>query len=171
MIGKTTPRVRGMTLLEVLLVVGLVTILGFVAIEFTRTMLEFQARTQASQELEANGRIALEFLKRTIRSSTAIRIPASGASGAIIELDVLDAAHSPTRIQVQNDTLLVTEGALSPWALTNSRVKVRTFASTALLPASTPAVLLTLSLGHTNPENLHALSVSENFAQTVRLAH
>lgn len=160
-----------MTLLEVLMVVGLVTMLGFVAIEFTRTLLEYQSRSQASRELEVNGRVALEFLNRTIHSATAVRIPASGASGAILELDVLDAARSPMRIEVQNNTLFVTEGTASPWALTNSRVKVSTFTVTALLPVSTPAVWLALALEHTNPQNVHALSVSENFTQTVRLAH
>ncbi len=159
-----------MTLIEVLLAVGLITTLGFVAIEFTRTLLEYQARAQASRELEAGGQVALEFLARTIRAASVIRLPAAGASGGALEFDVLDLVRSPTRVEVSNGTLLVTEGATSPWALTNSRIHVRTFTATSLLPASTPAVSFTLSLEHVNPENVHALSVSEDFSLTARLA-
>lgn len=137
----TKPMHRGFTLVELVIYMGLMTlILGAMVAMF---LLIEQARNkeQVIAEVEQQGILTLEQITQTIRNAEFIATPATSTSGTMLSIKTSLASTTPTVFDMVDGVLRVTEGSVGPVALTSTRVVVSDLLFSNLSRANTPGTL------------------------------
>lgn len=155
---KTAP---GFTLIEYLIYVA---ILAVFLISSTAIMLVLQSgkgKTEAMQEVEQNGRIAVQTLERRIRNATSVALPATGASSTFIVL----AGSTTATIGLRNQALEIKEGAAASSSLTSADVKLTDLVFENRAGATAPAAIhFSFTVSSTNPGNNPDYAYSQSYA-------
>lgn len=155
---------KGFTLVELLLYVGISSVILFVISMFLGAMLQSQVKNQAILEVEQQGMYVLSLMTRTVRNSEAITNPTTGLSDSSLSLSMPTPLVNPSLFSVSSGVLFVTEGIGSPVALTNNRVTVSDFIIENLSRASTSGtVKIQFKISYKNPSGRNEYDFSKTF--------
>lgn len=131
---------QGFTLIELLLYISLLAFMMLAISVFVSTLVESRVKNQVINDVEQQGTQAMQIITQTIRNSSAINSPASGASATSLSLAVA-APNDPTVFSLNSGVLQISEAGGAAVALTNDRVTVSDLTFTNLSRASTPGIV------------------------------
>ncbi|MEK7607278.1 MAG: hypothetical protein AAB444_03735 [Patescibacteria group bacterium] len=161
---------QGFTLVELLLYVGLSSLLLLTMTLFLSTLLESRVKNQTVAEVEQQGAAALHMMAQIIRNAESITSPIQGNNASSLTLNVITGANDPTVFDLSSDALRITEGAGSPMVLTNSRVTVSGLTFQNLSHTGTPgAVRVNFTLTHVNPTGRNEYQFQKTFTASATL--
>lgn len=159
----------GFTLIEVVLAIGLFSLLALAAVNFISAISAVRAKGQAIREVGEQGRMALMIIEQTLNKAESVLEPAAGATGSTLSLDVLDTGADPTVFGVASNILVLTEGTNPTVSLTSDRVLIDALTFTNLAPSGAPGSIRTeLTLSYAASEN-SPFKYSETFYSTATL--
>lgn len=163
-------RQSGFTTVEIILYVGLTTlILGAVA-TFYSMILQSRIRNETVAEVDQQGIMAMQMMTQSIRNATASAAPIVGGSGVTLSLTATDSAKNPTIFSLNNGTLQMQEGTTTALPLTTSRVIASNLTFTNLSRASSSAsVRIQYTITHRNPTSTYNYNYSQTFYGTASL--
>ena len=155
---------RGFTLVELLLYVGLLSMVMFSAALFLSMLLQSRTKNQVVAEVEQQGVLAGQRIMQVVRNSTLINTPAVGASGSSLSVNMPQAALSPTVFALSSGVITMTEGAGTAVSLTNNLVSVTGLTFTNQSRASTPGtVRIQFTVSYINNSGRNEFDYSKTF--------
>ena len=114
---------RGITLVELLLYVSLVSIVVLSISSFFILILQDNAKSQIITNVNDQGKFAINIINRAIREASDVINPTVGIPSNSLVLRMDDLSKDPTVFSVDNNGILsITEGISNSVSLTNSRV-------------------------------------------------
>jgi Tfp pilus assembly protein PilW len=146
----------GVTLLELLIYVALVSILAVVFVNFTLDIVGTSQKARVKQEAQQNARIALERISRTIREANGLNVGSStfGSHPGVLSLSMDNAAVNPTVFDISGGVLRITEGVGAPQALTSDDFNVTNLVFTnRSISGRTTNIKTEITVTHPNPQN------------------
>jgi type II secretory pathway pseudopilin PulG len=163
---------KGFTLVELLLYVGVASIMLLAVSVFLSTLLTSRVKNQTIAEVEQQGMLVMRLIGQTVRNAESVNSPAQGASGAALSLDVIPGASDPTLFDLFGGAVRITEGVGSPVALTNSRVVATALVFENLSRTNTPGVVrVSFTLTHVNPEGKNEYDFTKTFYTSAALRY
>lgn len=155
---------KGFTILELLLYVGILSVVIFSIAFFIQMMMSARLKSQTIAEVEQQGQQVMQKITQLIRNANAITVPSEGSSGSSLTLDTYDTGKNPTVIDVASNVLRIKEGTGAAISLTSSRVSVNGFSIQNLSRASTPGtVRIQFTLTHVNASQKNEFEYSKTF--------
>ena len=165
-------KLKGFTLLEVVLYIALISIVLVAVTYFTWDIIYGGVKTFAVREVQQNARFAIERLTFEIKK-------AEGVDSIATDFVVLDNGIDPDvtlRFDVPNKKITIQEGAGPQQDLTTNDVEVTngrfTYLSYTYPGATTPAtenIKIEMDLNYLNPENLEDWLADESFETSVEI--
>ncbi len=158
---------KGFTLIEFLVYSILVTMLVGSLVLTGVNILEGRARLRAIEEVNHNGKMAIEKIAYYIRQAESINSPAQGGEAVLLSLEMDDFEKDPTVFEIGEDNVLtVKKGVESPLALTTKEVEVSFLKFTNVSHDNTPGtVRVELTMKHSSPRE-HSDDFSRTFSTT-----
>jgi len=133
----------GFTLIETIIYIGIIGLVISSFVLFSLSISDSRAKTHATQEVQANGRQAMEIISQKIRSAVAVNPDMSFFSSdpGLLFLIMPEAAKTPTVISLNQDdgVLVIREGRFSDAIpIVSQEVKITNLIFTDLTPPSGP---------------------------------
>ncbi len=145
---------KGFTLIELIIYIGIVTVVLLAVINFGFEIIYGNVKSQAIREVQQNSRFVMEKIARIIEEASAINSPSPGNSADILSLEMANPNLNPTIFSVFDNKLRITQGVTGPYELTNNRVTVTDLQFTNLSYTDTPGtVQIEMLIDHVNPDN------------------
>lgn len=163
------PKRRAFTLIELLLYIGIFTIIITSIIGFLILATSERVKNQATADLSYQGEAVMAELTQAVHSASAINSPAAGAAASSLNLATASPATNPTIFDTHTDTTTtrwrITEGTPgTSYDLTNSHVLVSGVSFTNVgVSGSSGSVKIQFTLTYVNPSGRNELSVSKTF--------
>lgn len=165
---KYAKRQSGYTLIELLLYVGLVGMLLGAATMFFGISTEARIKNQTVTEVNEQGAFVLDYIARTVRTSSSISTPTAGSSGNQLTVVVPTASLSPTVFSVSGGVLQVKEGTGTAVALTNSKVQVTSLAATNVTRSGTSGIVrISVTLARLNNAGRNEYDYTRTFTSSI----
>lgn len=162
---KSSPdhqRVRGLTLIESLLYIALVSGVVIAASIFAWNIIGSKTKSTSIREVDSQATLALERILFTARmsrgivstSSTDVNLAGAGQSSDSFGLEIPAPASTPVIFSVDQGVLMMSRDGNAPLALTSNRVQVTDLTFTELSDnnGQTVHISVDLTLQHANPE-------------------
>lgn len=126
---------KGFTLIEILIYIAIigVVISGFIA--FALSITGSRDKNYVVQEVQANGRMALDLISQKIKAANDVVSPGEGNSGSSLELD-MPSPDANLTFSLSNGILNATETGSDPVLVTSDEVNVTNLTFTNLAPAT-----------------------------------
>ncbi|MBI4713620.1 hypothetical protein HY771_00310 [Candidatus Uhrbacteria bacterium] len=164
------PTSAGFTLLELLLYVGISSIILLSISVFLFSLIESRTKNQVIAEVEQQGAQVMQTIEQTARNAEAINSPTIGANASTLSLDVVTGGYDPTVFDLSSGVIRITEGAGSAVSLTNSRVTATSLTFYNLSRTSTPGIIrVQFTLTHINLEGRNEYTYSKTFVGSAAL--
>ncbi len=162
--NKKTER-DGFTLIELILYVSISSVLLFGASMAFQVLFVSQVKSQAIQEVEAQGAAAVARITQAMRNADSITLPVKGTPTSTLSLVFLAAGSNPTIVDIATGTLRIREGAATTsTALTNSKITASALLFSNLSRTSTPGIVrVQFTLQYINPANKNEYNYSQTF--------
>jgi Tfp pilus assembly protein PilW len=155
---------KGFTLIELLLYVGIASVLFLTISLFLFTLLQSRVKNQTIAEVNQQGIQVLQAITQRVRSADSIKDLYPGGTDVRLSVYTSDPATSPTRFDVEQGVLRITEGSGPAIALTNSRVTVSNLLFSNLTPNGAPgSISIAFTLSYTNQDERNEFSFSKVF--------
>lgn len=116
---------KGFSLIELVVYIGLVSIMLLGIASFAKTILQTRAKNQVILEVEQQGIQVMQILSQTIRNAESIVFPSSGSNANTLTLNLANPSANPTTFSFSNGFINIQEGGALPINLINSRVEVQ----------------------------------------------
>lgn len=161
----------GFTLFETVISIGLLLLVVGSFGGFSISLINSRAKLRSAQEVQGNARMALDVLARNIRTAQGINDGTStwDSDPGVLSLAMADPVKNPTIIRLDHDdgSLTIQEGADAPITLTSSSVKVSTLQFTRYThEGGTGAIGVILTLATVTQSDAYA-SYSDTFRTTI----
>lgn len=161
---------KGFTLVELLLYVGIASIILLITTLFLSTLLESRIKNQTVAEVEQQGLQAMQIITQTARNAEAITTPSQGASASSLTLDVITALNDPTIFDLSSGAIRIKEGAAAIIPLTNSRITASALTFQNLSRPTTPGTIrIQFTLTHVNPDGRNEYNFNKTFIGSATL--
>lgn len=155
---------KAFTLVEIILYIGLVSIMLLVITSFFGVMIQSRLRNQAIADVNEQGVQVMQIILQTVRNATAINAPTPGNSETSLSVNVNGAGLSPSVFSLNSGAIQITEGAGSAVTLSSNRVILTSLTFTNLTRSGTPgAVRVQFTLSRVNPDGRKELSYNQTF--------
>lgn len=133
---------KGTTLLEIVLYIGILTILLSALIPFAWNLVDSGAKSSTNQEIFTQGQYVADRITYEIRNASSI----NSVSATQISLATANAATNPTTISLNNGVINMQQGVASPIALNSVNTKVTSLNFTNYSDSSTQNVQFTFTI-------------------------
>ena len=130
-------QVKGFTLIEMLLYVGISSVMLLSLSTFFAELLNVSVKNQTINEVNEQGIHVMELVTQLIRNAKTITTPTVGTSSTSLTITVRNASSSPTLFDLATGTLRIKEGSSQYVELTNSKVIVSSLNFTNTSASST----------------------------------
>ncbi len=161
---KKIPQQKGITLVELLLYIALVSAMLLVISTFLAMLLQSRIKNETIAEVEQQGVQVMQIITQTARNAEDITSPTVGNSGSSLTLDVVDAGDDPTIFDLSGGAVRITEGVGSAVDLTNSHITVSGLNFYNLSRSETPGtVRIQFTITHVNPEGRNEYDYNKTF--------
>lgn len=166
-----TTRVRGFTLVEMVLYVSVCAIILLSLSTFLSFLLSSRVKSQAITEVNQQGFQVMNLISGTIRNGRSIQTPAIGTSSSTLSLTTAYPLLNPTIFSLSSTTLTIKEGSGNPIALTNSRVQVSslTFQNVSSASTTEKVIRITFTIDYINPQGRAEYSYTKTFTGSATL--
>ncbi len=155
---------RGFTLVELLLYVGISSIILLVISLFIGMLLQSRIKNNVIAEVEQQGTQALSTILRTIRNADSITSPTSGTTANSLTLTIPSLALSPSVISLANNALFITEGLNQSEFLINDSVTVSNLLFENISRAGTSGIIrVSFVVTYKNPSGRNEYSFEKTF--------
>lgn len=155
---------KGFTILELLLYVGILSIVIFSIAFFSQTMLSARVKNQTIAEVEQQGQYAMQQITQIIRNASAITMPVVGADGTSLIVATYTGGTNPTVIDSANSALQIKEGVAVAVPITSARVAVSNLSFQNVSRASTPGtVRVQFTITYVNPTGKNEFNYAKTF--------
>lgn len=131
----------GFTLVELMLYVGISSILLMSTSFFMSALLTSRVKNQTIAEVDQQGMQVMHVITQALRNASTINSPAQGASGPSLSLNTYTGSLNPTIFNLSGGVISITEGVATPVALNNSRVSVSALTFYNLSRGGTPGTI------------------------------
>ena len=161
---------RGFTLIEFIIYIGIVAVILVVALNFGWEIIYGNTKSQAIREVQQNSRLAMAKITESILAASEIDTPLPGDSVSELELKMQNAGLDPTVFEVDDNVLTIKQGANGPYQLTNNRVRVTSLQFTNVSYEAAPGTIrVEMIIEHINPNNLSQYEASLSTTKTISL--
>jgi type II secretory pathway pseudopilin PulG len=156
---------RGFTLIEVLVYIGVLLIIVSALSYFMIWSIRSAAKIKTMREVSYNARRAIETMTHGIREAENVSTSSTAASLFLEKTDgtIID-------FYLASSTLYHKEGLQNPFALTSDHVEVKNL-EFLQVGSTTPSVRITLRIDYKNPLNLPQYQSWINVTSTASLRH
>jgi competence protein ComGC len=145
---------KGFTLFETLIYISILIVLLTVFLNFIWEISYGNIKIAEIEEVQQNGRIAMENITRAIQGSLSVNNPVVGVSDSILSLEVSDKKLNPVVFDVVSGVLRVSRENDGPYDITNSLVVVQNIQFTNISYPNTPdTVRIEMTISHKNQED------------------
>ncbi|MEN9881425.1 MAG: hypothetical protein RLZZ308_608 [Candidatus Parcubacteria bacterium] len=120
----TRKGIRGFTLVEMMLYVGISSLFLVTLALFFSFLLSSRVKNQTINEVNQQGLYVMDFITQSVRNARGVTVPTIGTASSTLSLTVASSTLSPVIFDVSNGVLRSKEGVGSYLPLTNGRVKV-----------------------------------------------
>lgn len=110
------------TLLEIILYIGLLSIIILPTSVLFSMVLQSRAESQLNNEIEQQGLQVAQIITQTIRNAKGINSPTIGILSSTLSLSVSDVSKNPTIFELSGNAIKIKEGSGSAVVLTSSAV-------------------------------------------------
>jgi len=160
----------GFTLLEFLLYIAIIGVTVVAAGAILFNILFAKAKLSALDEVNHNGRFAMEKIADAVRNAEAINAPAPQAASGSLSLQMADGSLDPTVFSLSGGAMTIAEGVGAPAAITTGDVTVSDAVFTNVSYAGTPGtVRIRMTIASVNPDNRPEFAAQETFIMTVNV--
>lgn len=162
---------KGYTLIELLLYIGIISILLGSTTLFFGAIIEARVKNQSISEVEQQGELAMDHIAQAIRNATSITSPAAGASAGSLILAMPTASINPTTFGMSGGTSVLgynVDGTNTDSSNSNSMNAVK-FTATTSGTVSTLYARIGATVG-TNPNNKAQMAIYSGATPTTLLA-
>jgi len=160
----------GFTLVELILYIGLSSILLLVISLFLTTMLSARVKQQTISEVDEQGLQIMQIITQNIRNAEAVNSPTPGNSDSTLNLSVLDASKNPTIFNLNQNTLQIKEGSESNINLTNSKIDLSSLNFENLSRDGTPGMIrISFEMSYKNETSRQEYNYTKPFYTSVSL--
>ena len=156
-------RGQGVTLLEMLVYITLVSILVLAFVGFALDVIGTAQKARVKQEVQQNARFAMARMIYEIRSANGLNTGSStfGSHPGVLSLATSTPVTNPTVFDVSNGRLRIKQGASAAQDLTSSKLTVSNLVFTnRSVSGRTSNVKIELTIEHPNPENIEIFDVA-----------
>jgi len=162
---------KGMTLLELILYISLVSVVLLAISGLIFSVLQSRVRNQVVSEVEEEGLITIQIISQAIRNAKNINSPSTGSAGASLSLASLDLLKDPTVFDSSGSVIRISEGSGTTVNLTSlSMVAVSNLSFKNLTPAESPGVIsFSFVLTHINLSGRREYDYSKTFYGSANL--
>lgn len=161
---------RGFTLIEFLLYIGLVGIVLTVAGAIGLNILFGKAKLGAIEEVSQNARFAMEKISERTRNAEAITNPGIGATGPSLSLQMADSSKNPTIFDIAGGILRIKEGAGSPVDLTSNELAVISLQFSNISYTGIPGTArIQMTVQYNNPSGRKEYEFQKTFYTTANI--
>lgn len=164
-------KAAGFTLIELLVYLALVSGILIMASGFAWNIINTRTKSIATQEVEENGRLAMDKIIQSLRQANDITAPATGASDSQLQLVMRDATKNPTVFSLNSGQLQLSRAGGQAVSLTSNQVRVTsiTFKNMSVASGKTKDINIFLTLEHYNPGNRPEWKYVKTFTSTAEL--
>lgn len=161
---------KGFTLVELLLYIAIVSIIVFSSASLLQFTLESRVKNQTIAEVEQEGVQVMQLITQTIRNGTAINLPTIGNSSALLSINVVTGANSPTIFDLSSGRVRIKEGSGVATNLTSSKVTVTNLNFQNLSRTSTPnTIRISFTISYVNTSGRSEYTYSKTFYGSTNL--
>lgn len=164
---------KGFTLIELLIYLAIVSVVLTSLVMFSISIAAARSKTFVAQEVQSNGRYALNLISQKIRTAGSIDNSQSvfNSHPGILTLNMSDPDDHPTVIQLnENNQITITSGGTSPIAITSNQVSVTNLTFTDLTGDSERANIgISLDIQYYNPGASSDYDYQDSWATAVSL--
>jgi len=154
----------GFTLVELLLYLGLSSVLIIVISGFLSMLLQARIKNQAIGEVEQQGLQVMQIMTQAIRNASAINFPTQGVSTSSLSLDTSVSTTTPMSFNLSSGGIRITEGTGGAVALTNSRIVASNLIFSNLSYPTTHGIIrIQFTLTYKNPSNISEFNFQKTF--------
>ena len=121
---KNNQKIRGFTLIEILLYLSLFVVVVLGSVAFIHTMFETNVKTKVILEADNEAEHALAIIAQYVRNGVVIFSPNKNQTGDILIMQSLDESQSPILFGIIDDSIVMSTGGLSTTTLTSANIKV-----------------------------------------------
>jgi competence protein ComGC len=146
---------RGVTLVEMLLYISIVSIFLFSIATFSSSVVKIKVSSQTQNEVNQQSLQMMNMLSYIIKNAQYVASPSVGISSSTLILGIRYPSLATTTLYVASGTLFVQEGTSTSVALTGNRITVSSLSFTPVKASSTTwgSVTLYYTLSHYNPSS------------------
>lgn len=160
----------GFTLIELMLYVGLASILLMSTSLFLSVLLTSRVKNQTIAEVEGQGIQVMQIITQTLRNADSVNLPLPGATLSSLNLITYTGSLNPTIFDLSSGVIRITEGAGAPVALTNTRVSVSSLTFQNLSRLNTPyTIRIQFTLSYINSIGRNEYNYSKTFIGSASL--
>lgn len=143
---------KGFTLIELIIYIAILATILVVITGFLWLIVLDNIKGISYQEVQQNGRFALDKINREIKKATGINNPPSGNSDVSLDLAMADPDLDPTIFEVESGKLKITQGNNQSYYLTTDQTTITNLQFTNLSYNNTPGIVkVEMEINHVNP--------------------
>ena len=165
-------RKRGTTLIELLLYLGIVSVLLVGVGAVSMSALDARSKSRAVSSVYSGATTALSGIRGALEQNGVVRTPLFGTASSTLVLATLPSSTTTTQVFVTAQQLFVTEPTGVTLPLTPSDVQIDAVTFTALGTSGTStSVTVTLAISASSTSMLNTYRFSETFTSTYVLGN
>lgn len=160
-------KLKGFTLIEIVLYIGLASLVFLSISSLFSTLLQSSLKSRAISEVESNSVQIIQQITQTVRNATSINSPGLGSSASALSVIVPTGSLSPTIFNLSSGALQMQEGANPVTSLSSNVVTV---SSLNFKNLSGNSVQFSFIISRNNPEGRSELNYTQTYygAATIR---
>ncbi|MBI2473227.1 prepilin-type N-terminal cleavage/methylation domain-containing protein [Candidatus Uhrbacteria bacterium] len=161
---------KGFTLVELVVYIGLASIVFLAVIGQQMTFLQMRVKHQTIAQVEQEGQFVMQLITQTLRNAQAINSPPAGSSASILSIDVFDAVDDPTVFDVSGGQIRLTQGSAAAVEITSGLLSVASFTIENVSRLDTPgSVRIQFTLSRINAGGVIPYAYEKTFYGTASL--
>jgi prepilin-type N-terminal cleavage/methylation domain-containing protein len=165
---------NGFTLVEFLIYIAIIAVILTSFIRFSISISDARSTAYVVQEVQVNGRMAVDIISQRIRASSGLNSAAStfGTDPGVLSLFMDDVSKNPTSIQLNEDDgiLEIIEGASAPISITSDEVQITNLVFTELASGNgRENIRFQITVGYNNTSGDIVFTHSQDYRSAVSI--
>jgi hypothetical protein len=152
---------KGFSSIEMIVYIAVFAVFVGTLMSFLLNINNTRMHAQIMLEVNDQGASLMRTLTTTIKGTTAINYPGTGASSGTISVNTTSPGTTPTIFSANGEALFITEGANAAVALTNNKVKITNLTFNNVSRVGTPG---TIQIRFTISNTADKLSAYEQYS-------
>lgn len=163
---------KGFTMIEMLLYLGLITMILVAVSAFFSVLMEARIKNQTIVEVDSQGVQIMQAITQAARNSNEINSPARGSAATALSLASEDSSKNSTIIGLNGQNVYIQEGSQGQVLLNNSQVKISNFSFANFSRANTNGIVsVSFTVTYNNSTGKNEYDFSKTFYGSAALRY